>query len=55
MGVKHIRPEGLSKEQRERLEELTSESMDLFFKLGDSGVDKAELVLLRGIEIEHTG
>lgn len=52
MKVTHTQPKGLDKEQRERLDELTSESMDLFFKLEDSNVKDAELVLLRSIEIE---
>ena len=52
MEVHHIQPQGLSREQEERLDELTSESMDLYFKLVDSGIDDADLVLIRGVEIE---
>jgi hypothetical protein len=54
MRVYHLQPEGLSPEQKERLDELTSESMDLFFKLEDAGLEDADLVLLRGVEIHET-
>ena len=50
--VKHTQPKGLTKEQEERLMELTSESMDLYFKLQDDKVEDAGLVLLRGIDID---
>ena len=50
--VHHVVPHGLSQEHRERLDALTSESMDLYFKLEDSGIDDADLVLLRGIDVE---
>lgn len=53
MKVNHKQPKGLDKEQRERLDELTSESMDLYFKLEDDDIKDAELVLIRGVEIER--
>ena len=52
MEVHHVQPHGLSQEQQHRLDELTSESMDLYFKLTDCGLTDADLVLLRGITIE---
>ena len=52
MQVKHTQPDGLTEEQEERLMELTSECMDLYFKLVDDDVDDAELVLIRGVEID---
>jgi len=52
--VHHVQPDGLTKEQQQRLDELTSESMDLYFKLEDSGIEDADLVLLQGIDIAIT-
>jgi len=52
--VHHVQPDGLTKEQQQRLDELTSESMDLYFKLEDSGIKDADLVLLQGIDINES-
>lgn len=52
MEVHHIQPEGLTLEQQDRLNELTSDSMDLFFKLTDEGIEDADLVLIRGVHVD---
>ena len=52
--VHHVQPKGLTKKQQQRLDELTSESMDLCFELEDSGIKDAYLVLLQGIDIAIT-
>lgn len=49
MEVKHDYPQQLTEEQRERLDTLVSDSMQLYFDL--SGDDKAEKVLLKGTEV----
>jgi len=42
-------PKDLTKEQREKLDKLTSDSMQLYFDLEDT--DKANNVLLKGTEV----
>jgi hypothetical protein len=49
MRVEHDYPQDLTDEQREKLDELVSDSMQLFFDLRDT--DKANNVLLKGTEI----
>lgn len=51
MKVFHTQPKKLTEEQREKLDTLTSDSMDLYFKLQDDNVEDADLVLIRGVEI----
>ena len=54
MKVHHTQPEKMTTEQRERLNDIASEAMDLYFKLTDEQNKDAELVLPRGIKIELT-
>ena len=46
-------PKDLTKEQREKLDKLTSDSMQLYFDLEDT--DKANNVLLKGTEVIKGG
>tara|TARA_R110000851_G_scaffold321360_1_gene486755 strand:- start:216 stop:380 length:165 start_codon:yes stop_codon:yes gene_type:complete len=52
MNVEHEFPRGLEEEERERLDELISKSMQLCFDLEFRDVEDAQLVLLKGTTIE---
>lgn len=52
--IEYSIPETGDKELDERIDELISESNDVYFKAYDLGIDDAEMLLLKGTEIKRS-
>lgn len=55
MSIEHKYPIGfMTREQQQRLDELMSDTMELFFELEKRGVEDAQSVLMRGTTFDKT-